>query len=124
MVTLHGRGLREVRCVHEIVATTFLGPKKKGLEVCHRDGNRLNNAAENLRWDTRTANHADKKEHGTYLFGINHHNAKLCATDITDIASMYADGLNCSEISRQKGVSRKTVARLLRGESYRPEFRK
>lgn len=52
--------------VHILVATAFLGPRPSpGHEVCHDDGNGLNNHVSNLRWDTKAANNRDKDRHGT-----------------------------------------------------------
>lgn len=56
--------------VHQLVAWAFLGPKPTPLhEVCHNDGDYLNNRASNLRWDTRSENHFDRVRHG------QHHNS-------------------------------------------------
>ena len=51
--------------VHVLVLEAFVGPRPDGFQACHNDGNRLNNHAYNLRWDTIEANHADKIRHGT-----------------------------------------------------------
>lgn len=65
-----GRGKRKWH-VHRLVALAFIGPKPDGWDTCHGDGDRLNNSAENLRYDTRRANILDAVAHGT------HHLAKL-----------------------------------------------
>jgi hypothetical protein len=74
VVNLHGVGIRRVIRVHRLVAEVFLGPQPAdGLEVCHNDGDRNNNAATNLRWDTRAANINDQKLHGVHpLVKITH----------------------------------------------------
>src|SRR4051794_31712386 len=46
--------------VHRLVLEVFVGPCPAGMECCHADGNSLNNALDNLRWDTPEANEADK----------------------------------------------------------------
>jgi hypothetical protein len=51
--------------IHNLVLLAFVGPRPSGMEACHGDGNPWNNALSNLRWDTRTANVADAKRHGT-----------------------------------------------------------
>lgn len=50
--------------VHRLVAIAFLGWPEPGFEVCHNDGNALNNHLGNLRWDTRKANMLDLIKHG------------------------------------------------------------
>lgn len=51
---------------HYMVATLFIGPRPLGLEVCHRDGNSLNDRVENLYWGTRSDNVQDSIRHGTW----------------------------------------------------------
>lgn len=58
-------GDRNSQHVHVLVLLTFVGPRPRGKEGCHNDGNPTNNRATNLRWDTRSANHLDKQRHGT-----------------------------------------------------------
>lgn len=65
-----GLGRNNSTRVHRIVAEAFLGPPPfPAAEVCHGDGNRHNNCASNLRWDTRSNNHRDKVKHGTHNWG-------------------------------------------------------
>ncbi len=49
----------------QIVADTFIGPKPKGLVICHEDGNIENNSAKNLQYKTQKENIHDKYRHGT-----------------------------------------------------------
>jgi hypothetical protein len=69
-VSLSRRSRVVRRTVHVLVAAAFLGPRPPGLEVCHNDGNKMNAAASNLRYDTHQANEHDKRIHGT------HHNSR------------------------------------------------
>lgn len=51
--------------VHQLVAIAFLGPKPSPLhEVCHNDGDHLNNRETNLRWGTKSENMRDRVLHG------------------------------------------------------------
>lgn len=50
--------------VHALVAAAFIGPRPANYDVCHNDGDRFNNAASNLRYDTRSENNRDIKRHG------------------------------------------------------------
>lgn len=58
------RSANGVRCnVHSLVASAFLGPKPSGLYACHNDGNKRNNVATNLRYDTNSSNQLDATKH-------------------------------------------------------------
>lgn len=50
--------------VHRLVLEAFRGPSD--LDGCHNDGNKLNNALDNLRWDTRSENNFDMVRHGKH----------------------------------------------------------
>lgn len=66
IVTLpHGRTGR----VHRLVADAFVPGRADGLEVCHSNGDKTDNRASNLRWDTHSSNMRDVVQHG------RHHNA-------------------------------------------------
>lgn len=54
------RGLR----VHRLVLEAFVGPCPPGMECCHNNGDPSDNRVENLRWDTKKANVADRRKHG------------------------------------------------------------
>lgn len=64
-IRLSRDGALKTEYVHRLVAAAFLGPCPKGMDVCHNDGNNTNNAPGNLRYDDRSGNHHDKKQHGT-----------------------------------------------------------
>jgi len=59
-----GTGRREQCYVHDLVLRAFVGSKPKGLEVCHGPKGPWFNTLDNLRYDTRAANAADRFEFG------------------------------------------------------------
>ena len=63
--TLSKVGEQQPAVVHRIVASVFVPGKMEGAEVCHCNGDRADNRAVNLRWDTRSANSLDRALHGT-----------------------------------------------------------
>jgi hypothetical protein len=63
-VTVYLRG-RKTIWVHQLVAEAFVGPRPEGKEVCHRNGNGLDNRPSNLRYGTHQENMLDRREHGT-----------------------------------------------------------
>lgn len=59
--------------LHRLICEAFHGPQPTpDHEVAHFDGDRLNNAATNLRWATRIENAADKDRHGRIRRGDQH----------------------------------------------------
>ena len=94
-VTLCARGQRKTYFVHALVLETFQRPRIDGEQCCHGDGNRSNNAAENLSWGTAKDNAADRERHGTHLRGGRSVLAK--ATDDEVVAALHE--------AKQVGVS-------------------
>jgi hypothetical protein len=58
-VALRREGKSHQLKVASLVALTFLGPRPDGMQVCHGDGNKRNDALENLRYDTQSENNRD-----------------------------------------------------------------
>lgn len=71
--TLHLDRRQEARLGHRIVCEAFHGPRPHPRwHACHSDGNKANNAADNIRWDSPAGNNADKVAHGTLITGDTH----------------------------------------------------
>lgn len=90
--------------IHCVVLLAFVGVCPAGLEVCHCDGNKLNNRLDNLRYGTQSTNEMDKVAHGTSNRGERHGMAKLTRADVICIrrnvsvtAKAYAAAYNVSE---------------------------
>ena len=65
-VTLSRDGRRQSVFVHDLVLEAFVGPRPEAQEGCHGNGDGLDNALSNLRWDTRSGNQRDSVRHGTH----------------------------------------------------------
>lgn len=105
--------------VHRLVAMAFLGDRTdEGLEVCHDNGIRDDNRIENLRWDTREGNQADRKKHGTVapMRGESHGMAKLSRSEVIEILSK--SGTNAS-VAAQYGVCQATIRHIRTGRTWR-----
>ena len=59
-VSLSKDGRRYTCKLHKLVMQAFVGRCPEGLEVCHGDSAKPNNALTNLRYDTRASNVADR----------------------------------------------------------------
>lgn len=108
-VTLCKNGKTKTQYVHRLVAIAFLGTPRPGYEVAHANGSRGDNNLINLRWDTRSGNHADKKKHGTHQRGERAGSAKLNARQVKKIRKQVADGESKLSVSKQFSVSHKTI---------------
>jgi hypothetical protein len=60
-------GRRQNIGVHILVLEAFIGPRPGGLQACHADDVKTNNAVENLRWDTPSANTYDRIANGLHV---------------------------------------------------------
>lgn len=49
-------GKKSNPCTHVLVARAFLGPRPRGKEADHKDGNKFNNKASNLEYKTHKKN--------------------------------------------------------------------
>lgn len=130
-VMLSANKCKKLFTVHRLVLEAFIGECPQGMECCHEDGIRLNCRLSNLRWDTRSANHEDKRRHGTLhagdrhysrhkpelvTRGEKHHAAKITACDVREIRKQSAAGATPSFIAKKFPISQAQVRRIV---SYR-----
>ena len=97
-------GGQETVFVHRLVARAFCSGFEDGLVVNHKDGNKLNNNADNLEWVTASEN-------------VQHaHDIGLCASirDVTVGKDNYADMVKM----REEGHTYRAI-----GEKYGVEYR-
>jgi hypothetical protein len=117
MISLSGRGRRTHRYIHRLMLESFIGPApSRRHTACHNDGDKSNNHLSNLRWDTRLANHLDKKRHGTFQAGENHGMAKLSEADVAAIRASSTPGV---ELAARFGVTPTTISHIRRGRTWR-----
>ena len=117
--------------VHRLVALAWLFvPRKKGLEVCHNDGDRRNNQVSNLRWDTHANNQKDmiRKDmirHGPNRGGVPCRGeaspwSKLTAAQVREIRELYATGV-CSQraLGMEFHCRSTTIGAIVTGRSWK-----
>lgn len=101
--------------VHRLVAMAFMGLPPPGLQVAHNDGVRTNNAAANLRYDTRIGNAADRAKHGTNRTGNKNPLTKLKPEQVLAIRN---DPRGLRAIGREYGVHHKSISSIKSGDSW------
>jgi hypothetical protein len=117
LVHLYGEDGRTVRSVHGLVAESFIGPRPAGKQVCHGDGNRANNVLGNLRYDTPVGNNADKKKHGTLLFGEQAPLVILTESDVREIRRLR--GVPQQDLADRYGVTFSNISAVQLRKSWR-----
>lgn len=106
------------RPVHRIVAETFHGPCPPGMEAAHQDGVRTNVRADNLRWDTRKGNLADRVAHGTSNRGERHGMARLVADQVLAIRERRSNGERPTDLAEEFGVTIATISDISHRRSW------
>lgn len=124
-VRCHGKS----RCIHVLVAATFLGHKPDGMEINHKDGDKTNNRPKNLEYVTRSENvlHCHLIGLGNPPMGESHHQAKVTAEQVRQMRAEYeslrVDGrLPNGEMKRMQmkyGMSDNAIASICRRKTWR-----
>lgn len=101
-VNLGGR----TRKVHRLVLEAFVGPCPEGHVADHRNRDRSDARAANLRWVTPAEN--------------NQHLRKLAPGQVVELRRLYAAGeMNLRELAQVFRIDHTTVSAIVRGETYR-----
>lgn len=100
--------------LHHIVLEAFVGPCPQGCQACHNDGNKQNNALENLRWDTPKANASDRVTHGTSPVGEKNPRAILNESDVIAIRAKYAAGSTRKALATEYHVAYWTIEHIVK----------
>lgn len=121
-----GRAIKKL--VHILVAEAFYGPRLRGLVVAHKDGNKLNNRAENLQYTTPRANNLHQRQKACPLLsraikkrgrphppGSHASMKKRSDAQVLEVHRLASEGKQSAEISESMGVPRHWVWHVLAG---------
>lgn len=104
---------------HRLVALLFIGPPPSPEhEVCHWDGNGLNNTVGNLRWGTSLDNAADRERHGTVLKGADVGSSVLTVEQVLDLVQRRRAGESRANVAARFGVTEENVSHIMLGRSW------
>lgn len=106
-------GKGKTTCVHDLVATAFIGPKPfPEAEVLHKDGRKQNCRWDNLEWGTRSRNIQDNKWNGS--------ERKLTGADAATIKSQLARGERGigTHLADSFGVSQSLISAIRHGKVH------
>lgn len=110
-VALSRGGRRREYTVHRLVASAFIDDPT-GMDVCHNDGDRTNNAVGNLRIDTRKGNMADQVRHGTRLRGESVKSNKHPEETMRALLTRIRAGERVCDLSAETLIPRRTLYAL------------
>lgn len=115
-VTIWNHGEPATEPVHRLVLLAHCGgPSEPGLEVCHRNGKKLDNRLANLRWGTRSENQQEKVEHGA-----RGGPAKLTPEQVEAVKAARRTGRTQQSVGDEFGVSRSLVSMIESGRVWAP----
>ena len=110
-VKLSKDGIKEIISVHRLVAKAFIENNNNLETVNHKDGNKLNNNADNLEWMTSGDNTRHAHEKGLTKQGKEHQWAKIVLDTQTGV---FYETLN--EAAESKNINVSTLSNYLTGK--------
>jgi hypothetical protein len=128
LVRLYHASVANTWSVHQLVLLAFVGEPPAGEECCHGPaGQKVNWWPENLRYDTKPSNNADRQQHGTLAAGETHGRAKLTKADVIEIRRLY-DGERAAPrsgrtwthkaLAQRYHVSPSTIRAVIQGRNW------
>ncbi len=104
---------------HRLSWEIHYGPVPAQTQVCHRCDNRACVNPAHLFLGSHQDNMADRNAKGREAKGEGHGMAKLDELKVQWIRSEHLKGKGHKRIARELGVNKTTVARVLKGETWR-----
>jgi len=111
-------GVRSRPTVHKLVLEAFRGPRPKGKEARHLDGDRFNNHISNLEWSSHKDNIRDKYRHGTMTRGSAVYGSKLDTSDVKSIVKALKTKTTLISIARRFGVTYQCICNIRDGKAW------
>ena len=103
--------------VHRLVAEKYVPNPEHKPQVNHKDGNKLNNNADNLEWVTNLENRQHAVVNKLHTMGEDCPWSKLTVEDVKFIRS-HSD-ISRTELAKKFNVSRRTIGDVLNYKSWK-----
>ena len=108
---------RKHRSIHSLVACAFVSNVDNKPQINHKDGNKLNNNADNLEWVTGSENSQHAYDTGLRGMAEDNCNAKLSNLDVSRIKELWATGrYTQKEIGALFDTAHTNVSRIVNGK--------
>ena len=107
----------KLKFVHRLVAELYVPNPDNKTQVNHKDGNKLNNRADNLEWVSNKENRKHAVEKGLHIHGESCPWAKLTKAQVQFIREHTE--FNSNEMSALFNVSPSNIRALRRNESWK-----
>jgi len=118
IVCLCKNGKQKTPKVHHLVAGAFIGKRKDGMEVNHKDGDKLNNHPKNLEYVTRSENMLHVFAVGLKSHkGENNPSNKLTEEDVREIRLLLPKYTQ-TEIGKRFNVSQSAISLIAVGKNW------
>lgn len=115
-------GNRKPKSVHRLLAEMFISNPENKTQVNHKDGDKLNNALDNLEWVSPSENIQHAIDIGVHKYkrGLENHNSKLSEQQVKEIKHLRAKyGYGSLKISHMFPVGRTAIQNILDGKTYK-----
>lgn len=101
--------------IHRALLMSFVGsPPELHFQCNHKDGNKTNNALENLEWVSPSGNHIHAIENGLKPIMERHYKAKLTRVDVLEIRDRHKNGETCLSISKDHDCTPENIDRIVK----------
>ena len=105
--------------VHKLIMEAFVGPVPKNKEVCHNNGNPVDNNITNLRYGTKSENALDKIKHGyVQPNGSKSGGSKLVENQVYFIKYALDLGIKSKALAKQFGVGRQCISDIRNNRTW------
>jgi hypothetical protein len=113
-IKLHRIKRNKTEYIHRIMYKTFIGEISEGMQVCHNDGDKLNNNIWNLRIDTQKGNERDKIAHGTITYGERNGCHKITENEVLEIRKRWEEGgVTMTAMAEEYDVQISQISRII-----------
>lgn len=105
--------------IHRLVCEAFLGPRPAGMQINHKNGNKLDNRLENLEYCTASENRRHAFATGLQSNqGSKHSQAKLTEKDVARILFKLRNGDKVGDIAKEYGVHQGQISNIKHGKAW------